>query len=86
MTIIKRLRDEGYSDTAVSAIMGNIDVETGGSFSHTQQQEGFHNNNSRSSFGYDDSRPKKREDRSRRAASGLGGMCRGPRRRRGSFF
>ena len=40
MTIIKRLRDEGYSDTAVSAIMGNIDVETGGSFSHTQQQEG----------------------------------------------
>ena len=40
MIIIKRLRDEGYSDTAVSAIMGNIDVETGGSFSHTQQQEG----------------------------------------------
>ena len=40
MSIIKRLRDEGYSDTAVSAIMGNIDVETGGSFSHTQQQEG----------------------------------------------
>ncbi len=53
---------------------------------HTQHG-GFHNN-SRSSFGYDDSRPKKREDRSssRRAASGLGGMFRGPRRRRGSFF
>jgi hypothetical protein len=30
----------GYSDDAIAGILGNIDVETGGSFDHTQQQKG----------------------------------------------
>ena len=36
--IKKLLKDKGYPDTAIAAIMGNIDVETGGSFSHKQKQ------------------------------------------------
>lgn len=31
---------KGYPDTAIAAIMGNIDVETGGSFNHKQEQRG----------------------------------------------
>jgi len=36
--IKKLLEDKGYPDTAIAAIMGNIDVETGGSFNHKQKQ------------------------------------------------
>jgi len=32
------LKQKGYPDTAIAAILGNIDVETGGSFSPTQKQ------------------------------------------------
>ena len=34
----KLLEAKGYPDTAIAAIMGNIDVETGGSFDYKQKQ------------------------------------------------
>lgn len=37
--IIKMLRAKGYSDAAIAGIIGNIDVETGGSFDYTQKQK-----------------------------------------------
>ena len=33
------LEKKGYPDTAIAAIMGNIDVETGGSFDYKQKQQ-----------------------------------------------
>lgn len=38
--IIKYLQDLGYSQEAVAGIVGNIFVETGGSFSYKQRQKG----------------------------------------------
>ena len=34
------LKDKGFTDAQVAGIMGNIAVETGGTFSHTQKQKG----------------------------------------------
>ena len=38
--IINQLDEAGLSVPAIKAIVGNIDIETGGTFSHTQKQEG----------------------------------------------
>ena len=38
--IINQLDGAGLSVPAIKAIVGNIDIETGGTFSHTQKQEG----------------------------------------------
>ena len=37
--IIKHLKDKGYSNAAISGILGNIDVETGGTFNHEEKQD-----------------------------------------------
>lgn len=34
------LREEGFNEVAIAAIMGNIEVETGGTFDYTQKQIG----------------------------------------------
>lgn len=36
--IVYLLKNKGYSDAAIAGIVGNIDVETGGSFKHNQKQ------------------------------------------------
>ena len=36
--IIKHLKDKGYSNAAISGILGNIDVETGGTFDFQQEE------------------------------------------------
>ena len=38
--IIKHLKDKGYSNAAISGILGNIDVETGSTFDFQQEEEG----------------------------------------------
>lgn len=38
--IINQLDEAGLSVPAIKAIVGNIDIETGGTFNHTQKQEG----------------------------------------------
>ena len=38
--IIKHLKDKGYSNAAISGILGNIDVETGGTFDFQQEEIG----------------------------------------------
>ena len=37
--IIKHLKDKGYSNAAISGILGNIDVETGGTFNHEEKED-----------------------------------------------
>jgi hypothetical protein len=39
LKIMTALRSKGINPTAAAAILGNIDVETGGSFRHDQMQE-----------------------------------------------
>ena len=36
--IINMLKDKGYSNNAISGILGNIELETGGSFNYDQQE------------------------------------------------
>lgn len=38
--VYKLLKDKGFSENAIAGIMGNIEVETGGSFDYQQAQEG----------------------------------------------
>lgn len=38
--VATKLSSLGYSPAAIAGILGNIDVETGGSFSHSQKQKG----------------------------------------------
>ena len=37
--VVSLLKDKGYSDAAIAGIMGNIDVETGGTFDFQQKQK-----------------------------------------------
>ena len=37
--IINILKDKGYSDKAIAGILGNIELETGGSFDYAQQED-----------------------------------------------
>ena len=37
--IINILKDKGYSDKAIAGILGNIELETGGSFDYTQKED-----------------------------------------------
>ena len=37
--IIKNLKDKGYSNAAISGILGNIDVETGGTFDFQEKED-----------------------------------------------
>ena len=38
--IIDLLKDKGYSDKAIAGILGNIELETGGTFDYQQKEEG----------------------------------------------
>lgn len=38
--IIDLLKDKGYSDKAIAGILGNIELETGGTFDYKQEEEG----------------------------------------------
>ena len=38
--IISILKDKGYSDKAIAGILGNIELETGGTFDYQQKQKG----------------------------------------------
>ena len=38
-SVIDLLKEKGYSDAAIAGIIGNIDVETGGSFDYQQKQK-----------------------------------------------
>ena len=38
--IVKILKEKGYNNKAIAAIIGNIDVETGGTFNYQQKQKG----------------------------------------------
>ena len=37
--VVSLLREKGYSDAAIAGIIGNIDVETGGTFDYQQKQK-----------------------------------------------
>ena len=37
--VVSLLKDKGYSDAAIAGIIGNIDVETGGTFDFQQKQK-----------------------------------------------
>lgn len=38
-SVVDMLKDKGYSNAAIAGILGNIDVETGGSFDYQQKQK-----------------------------------------------
>lgn len=38
--IVDTLKDKGYSDEAIAGIMGNIELETGGTFDYEQKEKG----------------------------------------------
>jgi len=40
LQVFKELKARGLSSAAIAGIMGNIDVETGGTYSHTQEERG----------------------------------------------